>query len=87
MTVEKKLQMTDEGHKLFQAHCADLKISERDLFNEALSLMGYAIQAIKDGNYPAIVNPTEKTYAELRTPSLGNLQKRLKQNAKVGGKI
>ena len=72
-----QVEVTDEQNRLLERLIEDVGLrSKRELFNNALSLLYWAVERSKEGRLIASVAPDEKSMRELELPALLVLRER-----------
>jgi hypothetical protein len=77
-----QIDVSDEQDRHIQKLMAETGLStKKDLFNNALTLLSWAIEEVANGNTIASVNEEQQRYRELHMPALTTVAQRAKERA------
>lgn len=74
-----QIDVTDDQDRHIQKLMEETGLStKKDLFNNALTLLSWAVEEVAGGNTIASVNEEQQRYRELHMPALTNVAQRAK---------
>lgn len=68
-----QIDLSSDQMEALHSLMSDCGLSTRkDLFNNAMTLLEWAVEQVKEGNVVASLNPSKDHYIELRMPALSH---------------
>jgi hypothetical protein len=80
-----QIDVTEDQERHIQRLMEETGLStKKDLFNNALTLLSWAVEEVGSGNTVASVNEEQQRYRELQMPALTNVAQRAKARVTKG---